>query len=87
MDRFDQGHLHPKLEVLTPETDMSRPGTKSGPPWWEASTLAKSYSDSVLIANRNINISPRDSWIIPSPFFWKPEIWTYRYNNTITKKN
>jgi hypothetical protein len=30
---------------------------------WEASTLAKSYSNSVLIAFRNIYISARDSII------------------------
>jgi len=31
MERLDEGHLHPKLEVPTPETDMSRPGIKPGP--------------------------------------------------------
>jgi hypothetical protein len=28
-----------------PETDMSRPGMEPGPPRWEVSTLAKSYSN------------------------------------------
>jgi hypothetical protein len=35
---------------------MSRPGIKPGPPWWEASTLAKSYSNSALIGIRNTYI-------------------------------
>jgi hypothetical protein len=35
---------------------MSRPGTEPGPPRWEASNLAKSYLNSVLIAIRNIYI-------------------------------
>jgi hypothetical protein len=26
IERLDQGHLHPKLEVPTAETEMSRPG-------------------------------------------------------------
>jgi hypothetical protein len=30
MKRLDQGHLHPLLEH--PETNMSRPGIKPGPP-------------------------------------------------------
>ncbi len=47
---FDQGHLH-------------RPRVKPGPPRWGASTLAKSYSNSVLIAIRNIYIWARDSII------------------------
>jgi hypothetical protein len=33
---------------------MSRPGIKPGPPAWEASTLEKSYPDSLLMAIRNI---------------------------------
>ncbi len=41
---------------------MSRSGIKPGPPPWEASTLAKSYSKSVLIAIRNIYIWARDQW-------------------------
>ncbi len=43
MDRLNQGHLN--LATRAPETDMSRPGIEC----WEASTLAKSYSDSLLI--------------------------------------
>jgi hypothetical protein len=39
MERFDQGHLHPLLEH--PETNMPRP------PASQASTLAKSYPNSV----------------------------------------
>ncbi len=41
MERLDQGHIHP-------ETDMSQLEIEPRPPWWEASTLAKSYSSSVL---------------------------------------
>ncbi len=33
---------------------MSWPGIEPGPPRWEESTLAKSYSNSVLIAIQNI---------------------------------
>ncbi len=40
MEWLDQGHLHPP-----PESDTSRPGIEPGPPWWEVSTLANSYSD------------------------------------------
>jgi hypothetical protein len=36
--------------------DMSRLGIEPGPPWWEASTLAKIYPNSVLITIRNIYI-------------------------------
>ncbi len=44
MERLEQGHLHPKLEF---------PGlTCLGPSRWEASTLAKNYSKSVLIATQ-----------------------------------
>ncbi len=47
MERLDQGHLHPKLEVprLTSIVQESNPGLHSG-----TSTLAKSYSNSILIA-------------------------------------
>jgi hypothetical protein len=41
MKRLDQGHLHPK------------PG-EPGPPRWEASTLEKSHSNSLLIAIRSV---------------------------------
>jgi hypothetical protein len=41
MERPNQGHLHP---TRGPKTDVSRPGIKTGPPLWEASTLAKGYS-------------------------------------------
>jgi hypothetical protein len=37
-----------------PEFDMSRPGMEPGPPGWDSSTLAKSYSYSLLITIRNI---------------------------------
>ncbi len=46
MERLDQGHLHPLLEQS--KKDMSRHRSR-----WEVSTLAKSYSNSVLIAIRN----------------------------------
>jgi hypothetical protein len=58
MERLDQGHLHPKLRG--PETNMSRPGIKLGP---EASILAKSCLNSVLISIRNIYICVRDTFI------------------------
>jgi hypothetical protein len=45
MKRLDLGHLHPLLEHL--KTKMSRPGIKPGLPASQASTLAKSYSNSV----------------------------------------
>jgi hypothetical protein len=45
----DQGHLHPRLEVR-------RLGLEPGPPRWEAITLAKSYSNGVLILNQNIYV-------------------------------
>jgi hypothetical protein len=51
MEILDQGHLHPKLEC-----DMSRLGIELRPPRWEASPLAKSYSNSVLISTGNIYI-------------------------------
>ncbi len=51
MERPDQGHLHPKLEV----PGLTCP--EFPPPRWEASTLAKSYSNSVIIAIWNICIS------------------------------
>ncbi len=35
--------------MKAPETDMSRQRMEPGPPQWEASTLAKSYSNSLLI--------------------------------------
>ncbi len=54
LKRLDKSHLHPKLEVL--RTDMSRPGITPGPPRWGASTLEKSYSNSLLIAIRTIYI-------------------------------
>jgi hypothetical protein len=43
VERLDQGHLHPH------QTYMSRPGIEPGPPGWEASFLAKSYSNSILM--------------------------------------
>jgi hypothetical protein len=55
MERLDQDHLHPKLEVPR-LTCLGQESTQLGPPWWEASTLAKSYSNSALIAIQNIYI-------------------------------
>jgi hypothetical protein len=37
MERLDQGHLHPKLEVPEP-----------GSPRWEASTPEKSHSNTII---------------------------------------
>jgi hypothetical protein len=45
MKRRDQGHLHPLLEH--PETNMSRPGIEPVPLASQASTLAKSYSNTI----------------------------------------
>ncbi len=52
LKRLDQGHLHPKLEVPCP-----RPGVEPGPPRWEASTLEKSYWNSLLIAIWHLHMS------------------------------
>jgi hypothetical protein len=53
MERLDQVHLHPKLEVprLTCLGRESNPASTVG-----GNTLAKSYSNSVLIAIQNIHI-------------------------------
>jgi hypothetical protein len=48
MERLDQGHVHPNLEVPGVRTDMSRPGIEPGPPAWEE----KSHQDSLLMAIR-----------------------------------
>ncbi len=62
---IDSRHLQVQWRDLTkvisilnwgPETDMSRSGIEPGPQWWEASTQAKRYLNSVLIAIRNIYI-------------------------------
>jgi hypothetical protein len=52
MEKLAQSHLHPPLEL--PETNMSRSGIKPGSPSTQASTLAKTYSNSLLIAIGNI---------------------------------
>ncbi len=54
-----------------PRTDIFWPGIEPGPPWWEASTLEKSNSNSFF---RNIYIWARDR--VFSPYF----LW-YRYLN------
>jgi hypothetical protein len=41
---------------------MSRPEIESWPPWWEASTLEKSHSNSLLIDIWNILILARDRY-------------------------
>jgi hypothetical protein len=58
MEGLDQGHLNPKLEVLrlTFLVRESNPGLRK----WEASTLAKNYPNSVLIAIQNIYTLARD---------------------------
>ncbi len=48
------------IQTRHPETDMFRPGIEPRPMRWEASTLAKSYSNSYLIAIRNIYIWASD---------------------------
>ncbi len=52
MERLDQGHLHPLLEH--PRLTHAWPGIECRPPRWEVSTLAMSYSNSLLIAIQNI---------------------------------
>ncbi len=46
-----------------PRTDMAQPGIEPGPPWWEASTLEKSYSNCLLIVIRNIYIWSCDNTV------------------------
>jgi hypothetical protein len=58
METLYQGDLHPLPDV--PKSDMPWLGIEPGPPQWEASTLAKSYSKSLLIAIRIIYIRVRD---------------------------
>ncbi len=62
MERLYQGHLHPKHEVprMTCFGGESNLGPRGG------STLAKSYSNSVLTAIRNIYKLARDN--MPSLF-------------------
>jgi hypothetical protein len=54
MERLDQGHLCPIL-VVPRQTCLGRESSPASGQW-EASTLAKSYSNSGLIAIRNIYI-------------------------------
>ncbi len=54
IERLDESHLYPNLEVLG--LTCPRPGIGHVPPAWEASTLEKSHPDSLLIAIRNIYI-------------------------------
>jgi hypothetical protein len=58
MKRLDQGHLHPKLEV--PGLIPGRESNLGLYVCWEASTLEKSHSNSLLIAIRNIYILDHD---------------------------
>jgi hypothetical protein len=56
---------------------MSQPWIEPGPPWWEASNLAKSYPKSVLIFILNIYIWARDSmfmYIVCIPVFKELEL-------------
>jgi hypothetical protein len=46
MERLDQGHLHPKLTCPGRESNTA--------PRWEASTLDKNHTNSLLTAVRNI---------------------------------
>jgi hypothetical protein len=55
MDRLDQGHLHPNLEV----PGLTCPGRESNP-GREASTLEKSHPDSLLMAIQKIYIWASD---------------------------
>ncbi len=45
------------FSTRVPKTDMSWPGIEPGPQQWEASTLVKSYSNSLLTAIQNIYMS------------------------------
>ncbi len=56
-------------ETRGPRTDMYRPGIEPGPPRWEASTLEKSLSNSLLIAIRIIYIWLRNHWRMLLYFF------------------
>jgi hypothetical protein len=53
VERLDQGHLHPELEVL--RLTFLRWELNPDLHGWEESTLAKSYSNTVLIAIRNFH--------------------------------
>jgi hypothetical protein len=55
MERFDQGHLHPKLEVPG-QTKYVPAGNRTQAFTWEEGTLKKSHSNSLLIAIQNIYI-------------------------------
>jgi hypothetical protein len=76
MERLDQGHLHPKLKIsrLTCLGQELNPD----PPQWEASTLAKSYSNSILIAIQNIYISASNSLKI---IINVPVVYEYIWND------
>ncbi len=61
MDRLDQGHLYPNLEV---------PGIKPRPPAWEASSLEKSHLNSLFMAIRNYSATYEPTngtpWLLPA---------------------
>jgi hypothetical protein len=60
-----------------PETDMSRLGIEPGPPRWEASTLAKSYLNSLLLIIRNISLSSRVATLSLYSVIRKPFPFSY----------
>ncbi len=72
-DLIMQGYFHPKLEVPR-LTYVSRPEIEPWSPWWEASTVAKSYSNRVFQISRIFcGGSSRiiySSIIIDAPIHW-----------------
>jgi hypothetical protein len=62
MERLDQGHLHPELEVpgLTCPCRESNPG-RAGPPGWEASTysIKEPFEQLVNGYSEHLHTSPR----------------------------
>ncbi len=74
MERLDQCHLHPKLEVAV----QTFPNWESNPGLCYASTLEKSFTNCLIITIWNIYIWALDQWRMLET--WLPPvhvIWTY----------
>ncbi len=71
IERLDQSHLYPNLEVA----GLGQLGIEPGPPAWETSTLEKSHPDSLLIAFRNIYMSPRQNKYFCSTSYLFYVVW------------
>ncbi len=66
MEKLGQGHLCPKQEV--PPIPQVSSGNRSWAPWWEANTLAKIFSNSVLNSySEYLHMSPRQFYINNTP--------------------